>query len=114
MVGVVSQSLPLGQPVAGFAQRDASPGNLGLVNYGLQSASFTAKKNGTYVVPTGGTITLPTPTGSLAYLAITPFGATTSTLSGTLSVGSSILSSLIIPGGQTLILCDADATRGWC
>lgn len=113
MPGAVSQGLALGQPAPGFGQRDISPGNLGLTNYGLQSASFTALANGSYLVPTGGTVILPTPTGSGAFLAFSVFGTGVTTLSGTISSDGTILSSFTVTPDQTLILCDASSTRGW-
>lgn len=113
MPGQVSQALAQGQPAPGFAQSQVS-GNLGLVNYGLQAATFTALKNGSYLVPTGGTVTLPTPTGSGAFIALTIFGTGVTTLSGIVSSAGATLSSFIVQGDQTLIIGDADPTRGWC
>lgn len=109
----VSQALASYQGAPGFPQSPSPAGNLGLTNYGLVSATFTAKRNGSYLVPTGGTITLPTPTGSGAFISLSLFGASISTLSGVVSSGGSIRSSLLVPGDQTLIICDADTTRGW-
>lgn len=113
MPGVVTQALAAGQPAPGFGQRDTSPGNLGLTNFGLQSASFAASGNGSYLVPTGGTVTLPPPTGSGAFIALSVFGTGITTLSGIISGGGTIFSSFQVSGDQTLIICDADATRGW-
>lgn len=113
MSAVSNQISALGLPAPGFPQRSTSLGVLGLVNYGLQDASFAAKKNGTFLVPTGGTISLPEPTGSGAFIALSMFGTGFSTLSGTVSAGGAILSTLPVDGDQTLIICDADAVRGW-
>lgn len=112
MPGLVSQALAVGQPAPGFPQTQVS-GNLGLTNYGLAAASFSPLKNGSYLVPTGGTVTLPTPTGSGAFIALAVFGTGVSTLSGIVSSGGSILASFTVVGDQTLIICDADPTRGW-
>ena len=113
MTGAVSQALAVGQPAPGFAQREVAPGNLGLTNYGLQSASFTAKANGSYLVPTGGTVTLPAPKGSGAFIVVSAFGTGITTLSGVISSNGVIFSSFVVTPDQTLIICDADATRGW-
>jgi len=113
MVAVVSQSLPQALPAPGLSARSVSAGNLGLTNYGRQAASFVAKRNSSYLVPTGGTVTLPTPTGSGAFISLTVFGTGTTTLSGTISVNGSTLSSFVVTPDQTLIICDASATHGW-
>lgn len=108
----VSQALAFGQPAPGFPQIP-SGGNLGLTNAGLKIQSFTALKNASYILPTGITVTLPTPTGSGAFIALTVTGAGVATLSGTVSVGGTTLTSYPAEGGQTLIICDASATTGW-
>lgn len=113
MAALSSQSLPPGLPAPGFPSRVVGAGNLGLTNYGLQAASFEAKKNGSFLVPTGGTVTLPMPTGSGAFIALSVFGTGVTTLSGVISSGGAILSSFIVTPDQTLIICDADSTRGW-
>lgn len=113
MAGAVSQILAAGQPAPGFPQREVSPGNLGVTNYGLQAATFTAKINGSFVFPTGGTVTLPTPTGSGVFIVLSNFGTGFSTLSGTISSNGATLSSYTMTPDQTLILCDASSTRGW-
>ncbi len=88
-------------------------GSLGLTNGGLVAASFAPAVNTKYRVPTGGTITLPTPTGAGDFIVLSIGGAGSSTLSGVLSSEGAILASLIVSGDQTLILTDYDATRGW-
>lgn len=113
MVGSVTQALAAGQPAPGFAQRENPPGNLGLTNFGLQPATFTAKKNGSYLVPTGGTVTLPTPTGSGAFIVLSVFGTGITTLSGIISSSGAILASFVVTPDQTLTICDANTTRGW-
>lgn len=113
MAGVVSQTLAIGQPASGFTQRDRSPGNLGLTNYGLQSASFTSRGNGSYIFPAGGTVVLPTPTGSGNFLVLVPFGVGTFTLSGTQTVNGTTLSSFVYLSNQTLLFTDSSSIYGW-
>lgn len=112
MPGLVSQALAVGQPAPGFPQVVLG-GNLGLTNYGRISATAAVLKNGSYQVPTGGTITLPVPTGSGAFLVLALYGTGVTTLSGIISSAGAIMSSFIVLGDQTILLCDADATRGW-
>lgn len=114
MAGIVNQVAAAGQPVPGFAQRSVGSDKLGLIDGGLQGASFDAKKGTAYRFPTGGTVTLPAPTGSGQYIALTPYGTGTTDLSGVISAGGTIFSTFQISGDQTLIICDADTTRGWC
>jgi hypothetical protein len=86
-----------------------SVGDGGLADGGLQAASFNALTGFSYVCPVGGTITLPTPTGSRRKIEIAVYG-----------LGSTILSGLIngialftMDGDQTITITDADVTRGW-
>ena len=111
-MAIVSQALAQGQPAPGFAQIPLS-GLLGLTNVGLIAATATLRPNTTVMVPTGGTLTLPAPKGSGAYIVVSTFGTGVTTLSGIISAGGSILSSFVMVGDQTLVICDADATRGW-
>ena len=90
-----------------------SVGSLGLTDGGLVTASFSPAVGSKYRVPTGGTITLPAATGSNGVISLAIFGAGTSTLSGVVSAGGSILASLTVAGDQTIIITDADSTRGW-
>lgn len=113
MTGIASQALAAGQPAPGFPQRDVSPGNLGVENGRLKPATFTAARNFSYIFPTGGTVTLPSPTGSGAFIVLSAFGTGISTLSGIISAGGTIFSTFQVSGDQTLIICDADPTRGW-
>jgi hypothetical protein len=101
---------PGGNEVKNFA---IAVGALGLTDQGTQSASFAASAGNSYNVPTGGTITLPAPTGSRGKMAFSIYGTGISTLSGTVSAGGSIFSSFPVSGDQTLILTDSDVTRGW-
>lgn len=111
-MSVVSQALAQGQPAPGFPQIPVS-GALGLTNLGLIAATATLRPNTTVIVPTGGTLTLPTAKGSGAFIVISAFGTSVTTLSGTLSANGATVSSFVMQGDQTLIICDADATRGW-
>lgn len=113
MPGVVSQGLPAGLPAPGLVQRDVSAGDLGLTNFGLQGSSFAAALNGSYIFPTGGTVTLPSPTGSGAFISLSVYGTGITTLSGVVSAGGTIFSSFPVSGDQTLIICDSNSTRGW-
>ena len=58
-------------------------------------------------------MTLPTPTGSGAFIVLSAFGTGITTLSGVVSAGGNIYSSFVLSGDQTLIICDANTTRGW-
>lgn len=87
--------------------------DLALIDGGLAAASFSPNVGTAYRVPSGGTITLPTPTGSGRKIVLAIGGAGFSTLSGIVSSGGAIRSSLLIPGDQTLTLTDYDGTRGW-
>lgn len=88
-------------------------GELGLTDAGLQSASFAASVGNAYTAPTGGTVTLAAPTGSRRKIAISLYGTGVTVLSGIISAGGAILSSLTVTGDQTLVLTDADVTRGY-
>lgn len=114
MPSTVLQALARGQPAPGFGSAEVGSDKLGLAEGGLQGASFTAKKGFAYRFPTGGTVTLEAPTGSGQYIALTCYGTGISTLSGIISAAGQILSSFVLVGDQTLIICDADATRGYC
>lgn len=75
----------------------------------LQSASFTAVAGRAYVAPVGGTIILPTPTGSRQKIEFSIYGNGITTLSGTING----VSSFAADGDQTFSITDADVTRGW-
>lgn len=87
-------------------------GSLGLTDGGLVAASFSAAANTRYRVPVGGTVTLPTATGSGNIIALSIYGSGTTLLSGTVN-GVTGTSAYAVLGDQTLIITDADATRGW-
>ena len=76
---------------------------------GAQASSFTAIAGRAYTFPVGGTVTLPSPTGSRRKIALEVYGAGASQLSGTVNG----VSGFQIDGDQTLVLTDADVTRGW-
>lgn len=90
--------------------RDITPG---IIDKGLQSASFTAGATpgalNFYTVPTGGTITLPTASGSRKQIMIAVYGLGITTLSGLVNG----LASYPIIGNQTFIVTDADTVQGW-
>ena len=105
---VVSTTSP-----GGNEKTNIAVGSLGLTDGGLVASSFAPAAGSKYRVPSGGTITLPTPTGANSNISLAIYGSGVSTLSGTLSSGGAILSSLAVDGDQTLILTDSDSTRGW-
>lgn len=107
---VASTTNPAGNEVKTFA---ITVGDGGLSDGGLQSASFAAAVGTAYAIPTGGTVTLPAATGSRRKIELAIYGTGTTTLSGTISAGGVILSSLVVDGDQTLTITDADSTRGW-
>lgn len=112
MPGVVSQALAAGQPAPGFPVVPL-PGALGVQNMGLVSASFSAQRNSSYIVPVGGTVIFPSPTGSGAFIVLTLRGQGLTTVSGTQSVNGVVVTSFPYQGGQTIIFCDAGTVAGW-
>lgn len=84
-------------------------GALGLTDGGLQNASFSAAVNTSYACSVGGTITLPAATGSRNKIAVAIIGAGVTTLSGTVNGASSF----VVDGDQTVLITDAETTRGW-
>lgn len=86
-----------------------SVGDGGLADGGLQADTFTAEAGKAYVCPSGGTITLPTPTGSRRKIEFALFGTATSILSGTINGTTSF----VALGDQTFTITDSDVTRGW-
>lgn len=98
----------------GNEKTNIAVGALGLTDGGLVASTFAPVGGSKYRVPTGGTVTLPTATGSGSAIGLTFFGAGVSFLSGVISSGGAILSSVAVDGDQTLIITDADSTRGWC
>lgn len=86
-----------------------SVGALGLTDGGAQNASFSAAVNTAYACSVGGTITLPAATGSRSKIAVAIIGAGVTTLSGTVNGTSSF----VVDGDQTILITDAETTRGW-
>lgn len=84
----------------------------GLADGGLKTASFSAGGNTRYRCPVGGTITLPTPTGSGDTIVVAIYGSGTTFLSGIVN-GITSATAFAAVGDQTLIITDSDATRGW-
>ena len=96
----------------GNEKTNISVADSGFIDGGLQSASFLAVVGNAYAFPVGGTITLPTPTGSRRKILLSPFGAGVTVLSGIVN-GVNSVTAYILDGDQTETLTDSDATRGW-
>lgn len=86
-----------------------SVGDGGLIDGGLKSASFTAAVGTSYTVPVGGTIVMPTASGTRRKIALTIAGVGISTLTGLINS----LTSFPLEGNQTVYLTDYDAVIGW-
>ena len=86
-----------------------SVGSLGLTDGGVQLASFTAVAGNAYVCPAGGTITLPSASGTRSKIAVAIGGAGATTLSGKINGAATFA----VDGNQTLLLTDYDSTQGW-
>ncbi len=90
----------------------ATTNDFSLTDGGEQLASFTAFAGYSYTFPTGGTVTLDTPTGSRKWIGLTPYGSGYSTVIGTFNGASG--NSAQMPGYQSGFMRDVSVGAGWC
>lgn len=89
----------------------ATTNDFSLIEGGTQLASFSALAGYMYDCPTGGTILVPTPTGSKKWIGISIVGSGYTTVSGFVNGASG--STVTMPGSQSFFMRDVSVSAGW-